>query len=429
MSIEQQIDRLCNTIQVELDSYRRFMALHEPELTPRFNMTSLLWPDENRLSSVIATLLDPNGPHGQGALPLKLFLENIGKPLASGCARTEKQLKRLDTISRIATNNPNSNSILEKSTKENRRIDIVLELNSFYLAIENKPWTIDQERQIEDYLSELECLKIARQLSDQDSNFLLIYLSSDGEPPSVGSINGLKFFNSCNSGDLMVVSYAQCQEWLLELSIKVKSHKLRILLEDFCAYLKMKFEGGLRVEENEIIINRCIERNNIASAISIAWSWPEISKKLIFLLAEKMHKKELGDSWENPNVDFNINANHSSFRFKKISWKNINIIFGFDGKNATGMCFGICKESKDIPNNIFSIVVKKLNEEFNCVAKESDWWPWYQEAPDRYRNWNSDVSIWDEIPSDGRIVDDFSKILRKIKNAVEMEIDKVEENI
>src|SRR4051794_32824876 len=44
----------------------------------RFNVFSLIKPDENRLSDILADLLDPDGPHGQGNLFLRLLLEQLG---------------------------------------------------------------------------------------------------------------------------------------------------------------------------------------------------------------------------------------------------------------------------------------------------------------------------------------------------------------
>src|SRR5437762_477168 len=40
---------------------------------PSFRVLSLLSPDENRLSDIIAELLDPHGSHGQGTAFLTLF--------------------------------------------------------------------------------------------------------------------------------------------------------------------------------------------------------------------------------------------------------------------------------------------------------------------------------------------------------------------
>ena len=46
---------------------------------PNFLALSLLSPDENRLSDIIAEMLDPQGAHGQGAAFLTLFASCCGK--------------------------------------------------------------------------------------------------------------------------------------------------------------------------------------------------------------------------------------------------------------------------------------------------------------------------------------------------------------
>lgn len=46
-------------------------------LSNSFNVFDLISPDENKLSDIIANLLDLNGTHGQGALFAKEFVKNL----------------------------------------------------------------------------------------------------------------------------------------------------------------------------------------------------------------------------------------------------------------------------------------------------------------------------------------------------------------
>jgi hypothetical protein len=117
-------------------------------------------PKENRLSDLIRDLLDANGAHGQGDIFLRDFIETV-------CATTPASWTFRSAI------RENSTSLIES---HRRRIDIVVDLQSFGIGIENKPWADDQEDQIRDYVAHLE-----RRFAGK---FVIVYLSSAGEGPT-----------------------------------------------------------------------------------------------------------------------------------------------------------------------------------------------------------------------------------------------------
>ena len=50
-----------------------------------FNVFDLIEPKENKLSDILADMLDPKGDHGQGELFLRLLLERISKNCGLRC--------------------------------------------------------------------------------------------------------------------------------------------------------------------------------------------------------------------------------------------------------------------------------------------------------------------------------------------------------
>ena len=110
-----------------LESHRHFLTSYSEELAPLFNVFDFILPDENRLSDIIAFLLDPkerggqgDAFHGQRDTFLKLFLKMVGLE------------NRFDYSKPI-------NVHREEPTDECRRIDIVLDQQDFFgLGIENK---------------------------------------------------------------------------------------------------------------------------------------------------------------------------------------------------------------------------------------------------------------------------------------------------
>jgi hypothetical protein len=99
------------------DAARRVYARR---LAPDFNVFDFIAPDELRLSSILAWLLDPAGSHGQGSLFLVELLRELG---------LDGPMDGLDA-SRVG---------VEVQTHERRRVDVVVRMPGAILGVENKP--------------------------------------------------------------------------------------------------------------------------------------------------------------------------------------------------------------------------------------------------------------------------------------------------
>ena len=139
--------------------------------------------DETKHSRFIGMLLNPKGAHKQGEKFLKLFLEHI-------VSIKEFKLKRI----RVEC---------EKSTFNNRRIDIAIENEDKIIIIENKFWAIDQPRQLIDYFS------YGKAIKNSSQHVFMIYLTPYGKPPTIESLGGLDIKS------VICVSYEkQITDWL-----------------------------------------------------------------------------------------------------------------------------------------------------------------------------------------------------------------------
>lgn len=130
-------------------------------LATRFNVFDYIRANENRLSDIIRDLLDANGTHGQGDAFLKEFIAAL-----YGLMPPPWEFKSV--LREKAT------SLIES---HRRRLDIVIDLKSFGIGIENKPWAGEQDHQIGDYVADLE-----RRFA---GNYKIVYLSPGGEPMSI----------------------------------------------------------------------------------------------------------------------------------------------------------------------------------------------------------------------------------------------------
>jgi len=169
--------RLTNFFQPLIFRYRVAKEIEKQTdryLASDFNLIEIMGPDENKLSDIIALLIDPNGAHGQGKVFLEKFLKEILKQIKK--QTSNPQLQDINTLlsCKISVSRESFTTQIEN---QNRRIDLTVEFKNpkndkevvFVIGIENKPWAGEQENQLEDYREHLD------KISGND--YLLIYLS------------------------------------------------------------------------------------------------------------------------------------------------------------------------------------------------------------------------------------------------------------
>ncbi len=137
--LTHDLERFFDGLHVRLEAADATRRELDRYLGSRFNLLEVLYPDENRLSSLLASLLEPRGGHGQGSKFLESFIGLLP-------ARVREQNTMLN-LTTAAVN-------LEAVITNDRRIDIVISFGKeFAIGIENKPWALDQKNQLEDYAS------------------------------------------------------------------------------------------------------------------------------------------------------------------------------------------------------------------------------------------------------------------------------------
>jgi hypothetical protein len=231
-------NRNCESIsQIDLEKYftdvHNRMTLSETQqsridkrLATAFNIFNLIEPDENKLSDILADLLDPDGPHGQGDLFLRLLFKKLDlnpDPLLVKNAKVQREAPTYGI------------------QKYRRRMDILVEAGVL-LAIENKVDSIEQQDQIKDYLDHLR--RIAR---DRGINSALIYLTPYGRKPESLAPSLTK--DILRSGSLYCWSYqVDLRTWLESCRRKCKAIRMQDFLSDFIGYIESNIK-----QENEFV--------------------------------------------------------------------------------------------------------------------------------------------------------------------------------
>ncbi|MFB3906268.1 MAG: PD-(D/E)XK nuclease family protein [Acidobacteriota bacterium] len=198
-----------------LEWARSIRERYDASLSPRWNVLELIGPDENRLSDIIAMFLSADDNHGQGRIYLDLFMKAIGEDSLVG---RRAIVRREDPTTHIANCS--------------RRVDITLDFGGFAVGIENKPWALEQQDQVNDY-----CLHLSRKFQ---KNYKLIYLSGDGSEPV--SIDGSKKAELIRERRLRVMAYPiEFLSWLKCCWAESRSEKMRLFLADFVDYVQNNF--------------------------------------------------------------------------------------------------------------------------------------------------------------------------------------------
>lgn len=184
--------------------------------TDSVNFLTLIGQETRELthSKVIASLLDPNGAHGQGVLFLRLFVETFlpGKfkdfDYESAMVEVEKDCGNIDF-----------------DNENGGRIDIYIEDgNNNVIVIENKIFATDQPNQLGRY---------SQSVGDSKS-FEIIYLTLDGHEPSFTSAKGTSraHFNQCSYHEHVI-------QWLHDCLDKMNSNfNLRVILEQYIEVIR-----------------------------------------------------------------------------------------------------------------------------------------------------------------------------------------------
>lgn len=190
--------------------YEQFKEQADNYLSSDFNVFDTINPDENRLSDIIANIIDKNGTHGQGSIFIDTFIEYFIK-------------KRLN-ISKGGYK-------VYREYFANGRIDIYLESDTFAIIIENKPFTLDQKDQLKRYYYEIE--------KRHKDNLAIIYLNKNKSEPSAFSIDERTLQRLKDNNMFLTLSYYDFKDNVLKTCYqKCESDKFRFFLKDFMDYIE-----------------------------------------------------------------------------------------------------------------------------------------------------------------------------------------------
>ncbi len=425
--------RLETARRVNLKRYRDFFTVLAPrleaargldieldrQLARRFNVFKYLKTDELGLSAILADLLNPRGPHGQGTFFLQRFVKILGKlPFRPNLS-----------ASRI------SDPVVEMATAENGRFDIYLQIDDgaapYCLAIENKPYARDQKNQVKKYLEYLSC--------QYGKRFVLIYLSPKGEGPRNRSLPTKELGKW--SGKFAILPYLKAHieedgktegeredgfeefrlpyslaDWFKECRRDCDVDRLRWFLRDAEAFCQRQFGGQTMTNDcdtklaTDFVLSE--PEKNLEIAYTVYKSWPAVRERICTKFSDNI-RSHVKDKISELQDDIQVEATYggkSSIKFRlwlyRRSWTQYEV-----GNPDWPERIAVRLEVGDAPKSRYFGIVSPLplekitkgdtkrSEDFKAElrkslgsGKQDSKWLWwnYVEHP-RYGDWESRI--------------------------------------
>lgn len=424
-----QIERFFDELAPRLETARVLSEELDLNLAPRFNVLDYLRTDELGLSRIIADLLNPHASHGQGALFLREFLESL--------KRFSETPSWPDLVDRRAIE-----VVPEWTTDQGRKIDVVVSIEGPHkkphcLALENKPYALDQENQVKDYLGSLE--------REFGKGFLLIYLPPTGEGPSSipkeelakwrGRFAIMPYFGGreVRADEFEIfrlresvsrregARHYSLADWLGECRKSCEVDRLRWFLADLERFCKRRFGGPMTTDSESRTVQDFVRSNpdKVKTAMAVYESWPAIKQEVCGKLLERLcsaierkAKAKFGDDMQARCEYAGEGKDTNWICLYRECWAHYKA--KEEEPNLVDKCTTICLTNTESGPNGWCIGVaspipveemtkrerarrqrlaKELEAKLGSGKKRRDnpWWPWRDWVDEDYRNWDSVV--------------------------------------
>lgn len=359
------------SVSRELGILREARRRYRARLAPDFNLLFYTGTNEMYLSRVFADLLDPEGNHGQGSRFLKGFLYFLEKRCNFSKLEDDGHIEGASVKTEVPTSH---------IQRQNRRLDVLVRIpNHLVLCIENKPWAMDQENQIKDYIEGLKARS-----KNYNNNWLILYLSGDGNPPSEGSIQGAEWEKHEENGNAKVIGYSNIVEWLDGCVSSCESERVRFFLCEFRDYVKRAFVMRQDMQEQDKIVGlACKDGESLSAAFQIGFAFSAIKEKLLYGLKLQLESLLKGPETAGWKLDWKeeITGGGSKAKFYIRYGRDDDYGFclGFQNRNYEGdICYGLrCLENREQYSRDLSDVKGALDAGVVEGRSEQPYWPWW----------------------------------------------------
>lgn len=374
--MEQQIQNFYSVIKTKIDLTNQVRTLYGKALSPDFNAFDFWHIDENKVSEILAYLLNPKETHNQSDIFLKLFIERF----------------EID----FEYSNVNEVKIeCEHTTHNNRRIDILLtDARNRKIGIENKIYhgTADQNNQVLDYLS---------YLASCSKEYCLFYLAPAEKRIGEHSLTLEDYEAYTSDNKLRMISYEfDIIDLVHSFALHCESERVRFFILEFEKKLKQMFMGEEQLDESKFIAEYILKsEENLDLSFKIIKGIHEVKQKL---------QTEFNTQLSEIALEFGLHFEDS--KFTPQGWKKYRIGFRYEGG---GMIYGIVRREEDKTRPGLPEAQELVKERF----KTTPWWPMWAYF---YEGINFNEQFWMDIKS-GKAKERARKFVQKLQPLFERE--------
>ena len=393
--VEREMERSFRSLEAGLKSFNEVRQVYNEQIAFDFNVLSFFYPNENKISEILAFFLNPEETHGQKDKFLQEFLTDYA---------SEVLLSYQSGTTKV-------NVKTEECTDANRRIDIVAKVgDEWAIAIENKIWNApDQKDQMKDYAEYLD--------NKKGGKFILFYLTPDGRLPSEGSMPKELLDKWKREKRLILLSKDQLVILFKKFEKVCLAENVKVFIREFVAHLK----GETIMGEGKFITDFITKKENIELALKIIYSGDvNTVKKTILKNIEAKIQKGADDLELNYELDWNYDKDVELMAFTFRNWKTKTYAFiSFGNKNMCNCYYGVLRKDDE---KFLDRLKKKYGFATICPNLHCN------NNYDEYINWNEGQPWLDMIEKDGEnkfLTNLFGK-LQKIKSVAETVADELE---
>ena len=347
------------------------------------------------LNRIIADLLNPRGPHGQGALFLRLFLRQL---LPNYEAHEPGQLSKW-------------RAALNHGTAGGRYVDIALFHESdLVIYIESKPWATEGYNQLRDYKDDLAAKSFSRKV--------LVFLPGviDRKPQTVTE-------KECEESNVKLITMPFQEgveapsiiKWIDQCSKDCEADNVRLFLRDLASYLRRKFPNvgtDLMAEDSFVsmmVPNIVRSPHYLQMMLKFEPVIPEVKKRIAETFFERLRAELVARNtdWQ---VDYETGAfekQWGQFAVRKKSWWKEWYIGLQTDKNYNGFIIGFCCPTKEgyggdpaFPKgapiateehqkDILGAITSTLEIIGGGRVTKDAWWAGYCRLPNPLRDWDN----------------------------------------
>lgn len=387
----KEIANLLDQIRILSNKKREFNEerLIRGEYFNIFQDLGLISDEVHLHSSIIATLLNTKGSHGQKDKYLKAFVEmlcNIDKNTPIDFLNTKNEMVSVQIEKTIGP----------LTEEKGGRIDLYITDTKHRIIIENKIYANDQYRQMKRYWN------YGIQKGDKDS-FRLIYLTLYGSSPSEESLGGL------NNNQYICISYKHDIVRWLERCLELSAEQ-PLVRETIIQYINtIKILTNSNMDKNDEVLQVLSKLDNLDAVFEIFNSRDKFINHVInnhFIPRLKTLAEKKGFELRIDTTDW-IGTSWAGGNLYRPDWRYFNLTFEFEKRGLGNLIFGFTRKSNYERQDI--IAWEELQNRFQCKDKKNQYWIW--KDFEGYTYWNDKNVIKDLLDDNSKTLSDFSTMI------------------